>query len=116
MNPLEIHAMLSKIQSLGGTIELIDENPVARKVPPQFFPFLKSHRAEIIKILSREGGKIGTDHRKTSLAERSCKKCRHGNDRFHYSCLEPFKAGLAEKFEIAWHDRGGIGCAAFDDR
>ena len=59
MNPLEIAAMLDKIKDQGGTVYLIDDQPIARNVPAHMMAMLKVNRDTVIKILqSRKTGVV----------------------------------------------------------
>ena len=91
MNALETAAMLDKITDDGGSVKLIDGKPVARNVPAHFLAKLAANRDSVIRILEGQQNLPKPIARKRDVLR------------------------LADKFEIAWHDRGDIGCAAFDD-
>lgn len=107
MNALEVAAMLDKIAEAGGSLHVKDGDLYGRDVPKQFHEFIKSSKQMIIRMLSNRDMPV-----KRTVA--SCKACKWANP--NESCGQPVKAALSASYAIRWHDMGGIGCAAFDDR
>lgn len=103
MSASSVVVLLAKVKSAGGSVSLSGDKAIARKIPKELLPELRSLKEEIKEYLM--------EATKGDTPEKACRTCAYRTAM--RSCGDPVSSGLAETFEIRWHPNDGTDCSAW---